>query len=193
MVKDLIAHASRRQPLLLGRANLLEILAKFYERSHSAQTPELVAELIEYHAREVNPTEISVSGRFWENLSKEDIWQSLPYLRHYCAVAQYATDWVTQRAAGPATAALLDVKSLDNLAKTKPQEASRVNSLLKALREKYLAALQRGMALSQARIEVARLGAAIVRTLFGRALPKEMCWEGISPHGEVHRREDQGN
>ena len=40
------------------------------------------------------------------------------------------------------------------------------------------------MALSQARIEVARLGAAIVRTLFGRALTTEMCWEGITPPGK---------
>ena len=183
LVRDLIASAARQQPLQQVRA-MLEILAKFYERTHHAGTPELVHELIQWHSMEINPGEISVSGKFFENLCKDDIWQEVPYLRHYCVVAQYTTEGATHRSAGPSTAALIEVKTIDNLVKTKPQEAKQANTLLKSLRDKYTGALQVAMAISTARIEVSRLCAAIVRTLFGKPLGQDMRWGNISPAGK---------
>ena len=183
LVRDLIAYATKQQPLQQVRS-MLDILAKFYERTHHSGTPELVQELIQFHSMEVNPGEVTVSGKFFENLCKEDIWHEVPYLRHYCVVAQYTTENAAHRSVGPRTAAFLEVKIIDNFVKSKPQEAKKANLLLKSLRDKYLVALQAAMHPSIARIEVARLCAAFVRTLFGKSLAKEMCWGDISHAGK---------
>ena len=182
-VRDLISYAGRQQPMQQQRSTL-EILAKFYERVHHAGTPELVQELIQFHSMEVNPSEVVVSGKFFENLTKDDIWQEVPYLRHYCVVTQYTTEYATHRSVGPQTAALLEVKTIDNLVKTKPQEAKKANKLMGSLREKYLPILEAGMQPSQARIEVARLCNAVTRTLFGKCLAKDRCWGSISSAGK---------
>ena len=109
-------------------------------------------------------------------------------MRRDCVVAQYTTEAATHRTVGPSTAALLEVKTIDNTVKTKPQEAKKANTLLKSLRDKYIGALQVAMAPTTARIEVARLCAAIVRTLFGKSLAKDMCWGASALLGTSSRR-----
>ena len=158
-MRDLIASAAKQQPLSQVRT-LLEILAKFYERTHHAGTPELVHEIIQLHSMEVNPGEVTVSGKFFEDLCKEDMRQEVPYLRHYCVVAQYTTEFATHRTVGPSTAALLEVKTIDNLVKTKPQEAKKANALLKFLRE-----IPRGPPGRDVSLDRAHRGLASLRSL----------------------------
>ena len=72
-------------------------------------------------------------------------------------------------------------------------EAKQVNTLLKSLRDKYIGALQVAMSPSTARVEVSRLCAAIVRTLFGKTLVVDMGWAGISPVWELQQAQAQSN
>ena len=167
-VKDIIAKASRQAAPKQSQV-LIEILSKLYVSILASGSSELVGELIEFHSQEVNPSEITVSGKYFENLCKQDIWQTLPFLRHYLILAQFTTEGSVARSVGPQLAWFLDVKSIDNLVKTKP-DAKEAETLLKGFRERYLPALAPAMCASLAHIEVGHLAIAIVRTIFGKGL-----------------------
>ena len=156
-MRDIIAKASRQVGPKQSQV-LIEILAKLYVSIVASGSSELVNELIEFHSQEVNPSEISVSGKYFENLVKEETWQTLPFLRHYLILAQYTTEESISRSSGPQLAAFLDVKTIDNFLKTKRGDATKAEQVLKAFREKYLAPLAPAMSASMAQIEVARLG-----------------------------------
>ena len=171
-VRDIIAKASRQVALKQSQI-LIEILSKLYVSILASGASELVNELIEFHSQEVNPSEVSVSGKYFENLVKQGTWQTLPFLRHYLILAQFTTEESFSRSSGPQLAAFLDVKTIDSFLKTKLGEATKAEKVLKALREKYLASLAPAMSASMAQIEVARLGVAVVRTLFGKPVPRD--------------------
>ena len=61
-IRDLISKASRAaHPKQAG--TLLGILCKCYAKCTESGSPELVNELIEYHSQQVNPNEVTVSGK----------------------------------------------------------------------------------------------------------------------------------
>ena len=185
-VRDLISKASR-QAISKAGGLLIEILSKLYVSILASGSSELVGELIEFHSLEVNPSEVTVSGKYFENLCKEEIWRTLPFLRHYLILAQFTTEGAVARSSGPHLAAFLDAKSIDNLVKTKLGDATQAEEILKEVRERYLVALAPAMCASMAHIEVARLGIAVVRTLFGKALPGNHCFGLASATGKWSR------
>ena len=71
-IRDLIAKASRTaHPKQVGA--LLETLCKFFVKCTEAGHPELINELIEYHSQQVNPNEVIVSGKLFENVVRHDV------------------------------------------------------------------------------------------------------------------------
>ena len=86
--KDLIARAGRRNPSKIPPTSLVA-LSKFYCGFLHNGAPDLIQELVEFHAATVDPNELTVATSFFESLNKEEHLATRPFTRLALAICQY--------------------------------------------------------------------------------------------------------
>ena len=169
---DLTAMAAKRSPSKLVGA-ILTTLAKYYVQFLNSGDQYLVQELVDYHARNVNPREITVSNNYFATLVAEEGLQKAPFLKHYLLLSQYTPEKVRAQSAGPSICAFIETQTIVQLVK-KPDQVAEVETQIREMRDQYLGLLEKHLSPKQARLELQVYVDLVIRCLLSKAWPDRL-------------------
>ncbi len=152
---DLCAAAARRNPAKLS-ANTLSTLCKFFVGFLENNQLDLVQDLVDFHAHNVDPKELCVSIAFFNQVASEEALAKCPHVRMYLVVSQYCSERVKCQATGPALSQFIESKQISDLCK-KPELLESLENKLIELKDKYFPILEAKLGARVAKMELAVL------------------------------------
>ena len=136
---DIVAAAMKRNPTRISPRTIM-VLTKFYIGFLEDGMMHLIKELVDFHAHSVDPKELSVSMSFFQLLVTEEALKKCPETRMALLFTEYTSDKVRCQAGGPSVSAFLETQQIVTLCK-KPESLKALESSIKEIKGKYLAAL----------------------------------------------------
>ena len=138
------------------------VLAKFYIGFLEDGMMHLIKELVDFHAHTVDPKELCVSISFFELLVNEEALKKCPETRMALLLTQYTSEKVRFQAGGPSVSAFLETTQIVNLCK-KPESLVALESAIKDIKDKHLAALVQCLGEVSANLALAKYTDLIIR------------------------------
>ena len=169
---DLVSKALRRTPAKVSQTTMT-ILCKVFSQSLQSGHPELINELVDFHAARVNPRNLVITPNFFGLVQKEEGLARAPFLKHYLILTQYTEEKTRATTTGPSQAQFLEAKDITNLGK-KADWVKSLEALFAEARSKYLPLLEARSSKAQARLELAVLTDLCIRCALAKPWPESL-------------------
>ena len=93
-IGDLVVKTDRRHPAKVS-SQILNTMGRYFFQLLAApggSQVNLVDELADFHARNVNPRDLTVSGEFFKHLVSDTTLEKAPLVKHYLVLTQFTTE-----------------------------------------------------------------------------------------------------
>ncbi len=150
-------------------ANTLSTLCKFFVGFLENNQLDLVQDLVDFHAHNVDPKELCVSIAFFNQVASEEALAKYPHVRVYLVVSQCCSERVKCQATGPALSQFIEPKQISDLCK-KPELLESLENKLRELKGKYFPILEAKLG-----ARVGKMEFAVLMGVRGASLSSS-CW-----------------
>ena len=182
-LNDLVAKAQRRLPSK-PCAQTFRVLAKLYVGFIEDSAGHMVDDLVDFHASNVDPREVSLSNVYLCAIVNEDAFKKHPHLRLQLLRTQYSTEKVRSAAGGAPHGCFIDCGQIQSIAR-KPVELFEIENTLKEAHDEYLGHLQRFLTPRAAKLELAVLQDLLIRCFLHKTWPLEFPMKVKLPLGKI--------
>lgn len=180
---DLIAKAQRRVPSK-ACAQTFRSLAKLYVGFIEDGAGDMVEDLVDFHASNVDPREVCLSNVYLCSIVNEDAFKKLPHLRLQLLRTQYSTEKVRGAGGGVPHGCFIDIGQILAIAK-KPAELLEMEKILKVVHDKNIGLLQRFLAPRAAKLELAVFSDLLLRCFLHKTWPHDFPIKVKLPMGKI--------